>query len=118
MKKKRCWSCKKEKPLSDFRKDASRADGIDHACKKCVNARQHKLRTKVGFFQSKERKARNMVSIAVKKGLILKMKCEKCGVEKTQAHHDDYNYPLSVRWLCDFHHREYHKGLVSTPLTK
>jgi hypothetical protein len=34
--------------------------------------------------------------------------CEICG-EKAEAHHDNYDKPLEVRWLCFFHHREWHK---------
>lgn len=34
--------------------------------------------------------------------------CEICGA-KAEAHHEDYNKPLEVRWLCFKHHREWHK---------
>ena len=36
------------------------------------------------------------------------IKCEICGKEKTHAHHDDYDKPLNVRWLCAEHHRQWH----------
>lgn len=46
------------------------------------------------------------VYAAVKRGHISRNPCEVCGEIKTQAHHDDYSKPLSVRWLCKKHHVE------------
>ena len=36
--------------------------------------------------------------------------CEQCGGNRmVEAHHDDYNRPFEVRWLCRGCHREWHK---------
>lgn len=53
-------------------------------------------------------KAHCTVNNAIRDGLMKKQQCEICG-NKAHAHHDDYSFPLSVRWLCSFHHRKWHK---------
>ena len=42
---------------------------------------------------------------------LLRQPCEVCGVVNSEAHLDDYDKPLSVRWLCFKHHREHHKKI-------
>lgn len=59
-------------------------------------------------------KYKALVAIAtakLRKGLKSKP-CEVCANEKSEAHHDNYNYKLSVRWLCRIHHLEFHKNHV------
>jgi hypothetical protein len=58
-----------------------------------------------------KKQAHGLVSRAVKAGLIKKLSCEVCGQKNSQAHHDDYNFPLSVKWLCAKHHGERHVEL-------
>lgn len=62
--------------------------------------------------------AQNLVEVALRQGILIrKGGCEACGDSgtfkdgrtKIQAHHDDYNYPLSVRWLCQKCHHEWHR---------
>jgi hypothetical protein len=57
---------------------------------------------------------------ALRDGIFQEMPCELCGSQKitvacngvkrraTVAHHDDYNRPLHVRWLCQLHHNVWH----------
>lgn len=45
----------------------------------------------------------------IKGGLVSKKPCEICGADNSHAHHDDYTRPLSVRWLCPVHHKEWHR---------
>lgn len=54
-------------------------------------------------------KARRLLRSAIEKGIIIREKCEHCGLDKVHGHHDDYTKPLKVRWLCIKHHAEYHR---------
>lgn len=54
--------------------------------------------------------ASQAVCRALRKGEIKKKPCEICGTVKTNAHHDNYNEPLNVRWFCSKHHKEWHKN--------
>lgn len=47
---------------------------------------------------------------AIDSGEIQKQPCEICGEDKAEAHHDDYNKPLEVRWLCRNCHKEWHRN--------
>jgi hypothetical protein len=54
-------------------------------------------------------KAINMVGNAVRRGVITRGPCEVCGTDKmVVAHHDDYGRPLKVRFLCRYHHGQWH----------
>lgn len=55
------------------------------------------------------------VAKAVKDGIIPKGACEECGNTYTVAHHDDYNFPLQVRWLCYKHHFQWHQTHQAIP---
>lgn len=52
--------------------------------------------------------AHGVLERAVAKGIVLRGVCEICGKDKVDGHHDNYSKPLSVRWLCRKHHKEYH----------
>jgi len=62
---------------------------------------------------------------AIRRGILTVGPCEVCGLspddsggrQRIHAHHDDYNKPLSVRWLCKAHHDDWHKIHRPTPRT-
>ena len=70
-----------------------------------------------------------VVANALKRGKLERQPCEVCGMEpgltryrlarrtieyqNVVAHHDDYNKPLEVRWLCKRHHADHHKATGS-----
>lgn len=62
--------------------------------------------------------ARKMVYNRVYRGQVVKGVCEVCGNPEVQAHHDDYDKPLEVRWLCLDHHPEADKKKESLDAQK
>ena len=52
--------------------------------------------------------ARSTVGCAIKSGKLVRLPCEVCGKEPAEAHHDNYNKPLEVRWLCKQCHEDWH----------
>ncbi len=55
------------------------------------------------------KKAANvLLNNAIRSGRVLKQPCEVCKNAKTQAHHEDYEKPLDVVWLCTRHHADRH----------
>ncbi len=70
--------------------------------------------------------AQGVVEKAIIKGILIPQPCEICGENPVfkdgrrgvQAHHDDYNKPLQIRWLCQNHHHEWHKDNKAILKTK
>jgi len=55
--------------------------------------------------------AHQLIYAAIKKGRIIKpTSCEWCGsAKRIQAHHEDYNQPFEIDWLCEKCHRARHE---------
>jgi hypothetical protein len=59
--------------------------------------------------QRKKGSARAYAREYLKRGKIVRRGCEVCGA-RAQMHHDDYDKPLEVRWLCRPHHLAHHQA--------
>ncbi len=57
-------------------------------------------------------KARSDLNHAIIDKKLKRLPCEVCGNGKSEAHHEDYTKPLSVKWLCDVCHHHIHKNKV------
>jgi len=136
---KECFKCKTVKPLSEFYKHSMMADGHLNKCKECTKNDANKHRSKnlerIREYDRKRGKhperirtntevnkawraedkrrsaAHNAVSRAIKAGKLQRLSCERCGDEKSLAHHEDYDLPLVVMWLCQPCHKQRHKEL-------
>jgi ribosomal protein S27AE len=132
---KRCPNCQIIKLLSEFHKDKRSKDGTSSWCKECRNnfARSYREQNPEKVKQSKEKytaknkkninksykkyyllnpkkkRAHNLVYKAIASGKLIKQQCAICGETKTEAHHEDYNKPLEVIWLCRQCHKTLHQ---------
>lgn len=55
-------------------------------------------------------KAHHRINYLKSIGKIFNEPCCICGNLKTEAHHDDYSKPETVKWYCKKHHAQLHNG--------
>lgn len=58
--------------------------------------------------EKKKSRCRRISNHARKNGELVPKPCS-CGETKVEMHHDDYDKPLEVTWLCVPCHRELHR---------
>ena len=133
MTQKECFKCKSVKPLLQFYKHPAMADGHLNKCKECNKADVIKNRElRVDYYRAYDRArgsrqppeylvnyrkrfpkkytAHSMIRYHVRAGHITPKPCQQCGSNnRVEAHHDDYDKPLDVTWLCSIHHKAWHK---------
>lgn len=138
---KECFKCKTVKPLSDFYKHGRMADGHVNKCKECnkndVTEHRNKNLEKIREYdraRGKESKrikatteitrawraedsrrlvAHSQVAKAIRNGTLVRQPCVRCAEAKSIAHHEDYDHPLVVMWLCQACHKQRHKELLT-----
>jgi len=132
-----CFKCKQTKEIEFFHKHSEMADGHVNKCKECNNRDVRENRAKKSDYyrdydkqrqQDPERRknkrayeklhnknfpekyrARYLTTNAVRDGRLKRQPCRVCGIEKSEAHHEDYSKPLDVLWMCEPHHKEHHR---------
>jgi hypothetical protein len=134
---KTCFKCKIEKPLADYYAHSGMADGHLNKCKDCTKKdsemrfkeklndpnwvikereRQRKKEAKrrvLGLVKPPIRKQYDKSKYkeyvnAIRDKKIKRAPCVICGESKSQGHHEDYDKPLDVVWLCVRHHQDRH----------
>lgn len=139
---KECFKCKTVKSLDEFYKHNAMADGHLNKCKECTKKDVHEHREKniekIRLYdrersKNPERKklalevnrawrqadkrrmaAHNAVMRAIKSGKLVRKPCERCGSEKSLAHHENYDKLLDVVWLCQPCHKQRHNEINKT----
>lgn len=118
MEEKRCFKCGEVKPLSDFYRGPSMADGHFNKCKECAKEEWAKRREehpeailasrlRMAAKNPTKRNANRCVEVALDTGDLVKPgTCSGCGADgRITAHHADYEKPLDVVWVCPKCHK-------------
>jgi hypothetical protein len=136
---KTCRKCGEQKPLSEYYKHPTMADGHSSMCKSCrseyaiaygkskhgkavIKKANSDPKRRDAFKKNIERwrknnphkrRAHSKVSNSLRAGKIERpSECSSCGdTGKIHGHHDDYSKPLEVIWLCPSCHRERHRQI-------
>ena len=59
-----------------------------------------------------QRFAHHLVRQAINRGSLIKEPCWFCGsLKRIEAHHEDYELPYDVAWLCKSHHRRWEEAV-------
>jgi len=131
---KQCTACGQVKPHKEFQRDANAPDGLCYQCRECRTAyfrghrpeftkrRRKHYRQNAEKIKAKKRayyrahpdkaKAHDRAHRARDRGDLVPQRCEDCGAapESSVMHHEDYNHPLRITWLCPLcHWRRHHR---------
>lgn len=129
-----CRTCNETRSKSEFGNRKASIDGLSPKCKECQKSYDKarlrdpkRMKMRRDYQKTESGKSahsaackrwvdKNLIKRAVhvitgnaiRSGALVKGPCEVCGSKVVNAHHDDYRYPVLVRWLCDIHHNEWH----------
>lgn len=137
---KKCFKCGQVKSLDEFYRHPAMFDGRLNKCKECtkndVNKHRQENIEKIRAYDRERAKnsdrikaasavnkawrnadkrrsvAHSAVARAIKAGRLLRMPCSRCGDANSLAHHEDYDKPLEVVWLCQPCHKQRHKEIL------
>lgn len=140
---KACFKCKRLLLLGEFYRHHAMADGHLGKCKECARRdaflrskikREHiaeyerrrssdpNRKAKTSQYQrnarrrnAKKIRARREVQLAIQSGKLVKSPCVYCGLSTVEAHHANYDEPLTVVWVCFKCHREKFHGQTTNP---
>src|SRR4029077_19963825 len=114
-----CSWCRKPRPKEEFALCAKH--GRQRYCRSCHAAAmrvsrarrpgQDTKRYRADPEYRKKVRARTRVRMRRLRGTLPKRPCERCGAPIAQTHHDDYDRPTTIRWLCvKCHGAEHYPG--------
>ena len=78
-------------------------------CLKCHAAYARKNRLRLVGEARRRANARSYAHVYIKRGKLKRQPCRICGSGKSQMHHENYDRPLEVDWMCAKCRQLYHR---------
>lgn len=118
-----CKSCRgpKRKPyydknkevISEKRRETAKTEEFKNKYKEYCNRPETRVKLRAKRRRARDNNplkesARRRVYKAIKFKKLQKEPCVVCREIKVHAHHENYNKPLEVTWLCNAHHKQLH----------
>lgn len=91
----------------------SQLGGVDNKQNSQTHGKRQERETPQAAWRKRNPKAawaHSCLQSALRRGLIEREPCEVCGALEVDGHHDNYDEPGKVRWLCRKHHKAHHKA--------
>jgi hypothetical protein len=114
-----CKPCRKEwfalhrpKNLEKFRaysKEFRERTGV--IGKRQAASKMKEYRRRLTTEETHKMNVRSYTAKLVKSGKLKRMPCERCGSQSAEAHHESYQNPMEVMWLCKLHHAARHREI-------
>ena len=112
----KCKDCAKNDASEFLRRKVATPDGLE--AERARGREKYRRLYRVGpnwtsppATRAQRIRASSVLARAVRSGKILRpRRCEDCGVipKRIHGHHEDYNKPLAVIWVCSMCHRRRH----------
>lgn len=126
---KKCHKCGQTKDATQFRKDKTQPDGLSFYCTQCkrklessyreINRETIRKKDREHYRKNRDRiiKSRKDNYDPVKsraRWLARKIRAKKCIFcdQLGDRHHEDYEHPLDIVFLCKAHHKQVHDGTL------
>lgn len=110
-----CQKCKRREYMRDYYRrnpDKIRAIANRSRARRIEQVRAYDRARGFRVYDERKQAARTAITREIVAGRIVRQPCEVCGEPRSDAHHDDYDKPLDVRWLCRPHHMELHRKVA------
>ena len=109
----KCKECFKSDVISNRKKRESQYREYERQRavqpKRAASSADHCRRWRKG--NPRKYAAHILLNNAVRIGTVKHSPCEKCGNGQSHGHHENYDYPLNVVWLCAKHHQVRHREM-------
>lgn len=106
------WREKNKRKVIEYRQSNRELSRVYVKKRRKVKPEEHRKAVMGWYWRNQDKvKAWRVYKKALRNGVLKREGCDVCGAE-ADGHHEDYEKPLEVIWLCRLHHKARHNALL------